>query len=132
MTVKPTPPGGGNETILVVEDRIEVLTVVAQILELYGYKVLTAKCGAEALESWEQHSGNVDLLFTDLVMPGMNGADLAAKLQDLKPGLKVLFTSGSGAEVVRSLLNREQQEHCLEKPYPPKILVSTVRTALDR
>ena len=86
---------GGNETILLVEDEPDVRDVVAGILELQGYHVLTAADGPDALALWEEHRSGVDLLITDIVMPnGMKGNELAERLRGESPELKVIFSSG--------------------------------------
>ena len=123
---------GGGETILLVEDEPELCELVRSILEGYHYRVLFAANGPEALQVWEQHGGNIDLLLTDVIMPeGMSGRELAAQLRQRKPGLKVIFTSGYSAGVVGD----EPELHgaqFLQKPYRPPVLAELVRQSLDR
>ena len=120
------------KTILLVDDQASVRFIVATLLERAGYHVLPAASGAEALEIWKAHANEIDLLFTDLQMPEMNGHQLAARLREFRPGLKVLFTSGSGITVVESMLNSEQRGHFLHKPFHIPALTKAVSEALDR
>src|ERR1700744_3464637 len=82
------------ETILVVDDAEVLRPLLTEVLESYGYRVLLAASGPEALAVAEQAPGPIDLLLTDLVMPGMSGHELAGRLSERLPALKVLFTSG--------------------------------------
>lgn len=122
---------GGSETILLVEDETELRELVREILTGYNYTVIAAATGVEALKIWDQHDGRVDLLLTDLVMPeGINGRDLANRLRQRKPGLKVIYTSGYTAGVVGG------EAGCgdglfLQKPYRPPALAELVRQCLD-
>jgi two-component system cell cycle sensor histidine kinase/response regulator CckA len=123
---------GGAETILVVEDEPPVRDLVCNVLETYGYRVLQADSGDKALEQWEKHQGQIDLLFTDLVMPGgMNGRQLAEALRAKNPGLKVVFSSGYTAEIVGRDFHLRDGINFLQKPYPPRMLASCVRSCLD-
>jgi two-component system cell cycle sensor histidine kinase/response regulator CckA len=124
---------GGGQTILVVEDETNLRELVREILETYGYRVLDAASGREALQVWEKHKNGVDLLLTDISMPdGMSGRDLAAKLQEDNPRLPVIFSSGYSQE---NLEHKEQTGQCqtfLSKPYHPADLAQAVRAALDK
>jgi PAS domain S-box-containing protein len=131
-----TPPPaenvqGGKETILVAEDESALLELMRSTLGLYHYQVLTASSGQEALEVWEQHQGNVDLLLTDLIMPGgMTGRELAVELKSRKPDLKVIFTSGFNASSVgKDATNGDTT--FLPKPYLPEEVARLVRNTLD-
>jgi PAS domain S-box-containing protein len=123
---------GGTETILLVEDEKSVRELVSRILQKYGYKILPAGNGAEALEIWNQHKNEISMLFTDLVMPdNMNGRELAEKLWTERPGLKVIFTSGYSTDIVGKDFKLEPELNYLQKPYQPQILALTVRRCLD-
>jgi len=123
---------GGAETILLVEDERPVRELVARVLQKYGYKILHAGTGAEALEVWKGSRNEINLLLTDLVMPGeMNGRDLAEKLWAEAPGLKVIFTSGYSADIVGKDFKLEPEVNFLQKPYHPQTLALTVRRCLD-
>jgi len=123
---------GGTETILVVEDEVAVRELVCSVLGGHGYKILQAENGVKALEIWERNKKKIDLLLTDLVMPDhLNGRELAEKLREEKPKLKVIFTSGYSADVVGKDLVLQRGLHYLQKPYDPPKLALTVRDCLD-
>jgi two-component system cell cycle sensor histidine kinase/response regulator CckA len=123
---------GGTETILLVEDERPVRELVARILEKYGYKILQAGTGVEAVGIWQQHKDKIALLLTDLVMPdNMNGRELAEALWEEQPDLKVIFTSGYSADIVGKDFKLEAETNFLQKPYHPQILALTVRRCLD-
>jgi CheY-like chemotaxis protein len=126
------PIRGGTETILVVEDEAPVRDLTCAMLKKYGYQILQAESGAKALELWSQTKPKVDLLVTDLVMPDrINGRELAEKLRELQPSLKVIFTSGYSADIVGKDLVLRRGLFYLQKPYPPQKLALTVRDCLD-
>jgi CheY-like chemotaxis protein len=113
-----------------VEDEPSVRFVIATILDRNGYQVIQAASGEEALELWKVVFGEIDLLFTDLDLPGMNGRELANRLRELSPGLRVLFTSGSGISVVEALLDSEHCARFLPKPSQISELLIEVREAI--
>ena len=124
---------GGTETILLVEGERVVCELVHNILESHGYRVLQANSPAAAIEQWEKHQGEIDLLLTDLVMPGgMNGRELAEILLAKNPNLKVAFTSGYTAEVVGPDFRLHDGINFLQKPYAPRALAKSIRDFLDR
>jgi len=130
-----TPTGtkvrGGNETILLVEDEAGVLALARSILQSYGYRVVEAKSGVEALRAWEIN-GTIDLLFTDIVMPeGVSGIELATKLRLEKRDLKVIYSSGYSVEVAGQDFGLQDGMAFLKKPYQPKELARIVRETLD-
>ncbi|MDD5141058.1 MAG: PAS domain S-box protein [Verrucomicrobiales bacterium] len=123
---------GGSETILLVEDEPPVRELVASVLQKYGYKILQAGSGHEAVGVWHKHKDKINLLLTDLVMPGnMNGHELAEKLQAGQPALKVIFTSGYSADIVGKNFKLDASLNFLQKPYHPNTLAQTVRRCLD-
>ncbi len=123
----------GNETIFIVEDVAELRRLVRQILECYGYNVLEAPDGVSALAIWEQHKGKIDVLLTDVVMPGgMNGRGLATKLQAENKFLKVIYTSGHSADLIGGNEGFQDGINFLQKPYRPLMLAQTIRCCLDR
>ncbi|MGI8965057.1 MAG: ATP-binding protein, partial [Limisphaerales bacterium] len=123
---------GGSEKILIVEDEPELRTLVAGILESYGYQVFQAASGPEALPVWSKNSSQIDLLLTDLVMPGnMTGRELAQKLKMEKPSLKVIYTSGYSMETLGKDFVFKRGLNFLPKPYHPLTLVKIVRDCLD-
>ncbi len=127
------PTADPKETILVVEDEVQLCTIVGRFLKRRGYNVLTAESGNEALKVWEQHQGEIDLLLTDLVMPeGMTGRELADRLLARQPELKVLYTSGYSPDVAGRDLSLHSGFNFLPKPYQPAELAQVVRTCLDQ
>ena len=124
---------GGKETILLVEDEIGVLTLSRNILKTYGYQVLEARSGGEALRVWEEHTGAVDMLFADIVLPeGMSGIELANKLLLEKLNLVVLFTSGYTADFIKNRGELDQGMELVMKPVQPMDLLRRIREMLDR
>ena len=124
---------GGSETVLVVEDEPPLREMVRIILEEYGYHILEAQSGIEALKVWKDHSGEVDLVLTDMKMPGgMNGRELAERLLGEKPELKVIYTSGYSRDVTGPDLMLKEGVMFLQKPYHPKTLARTIRDCLDQ
>jgi PAS domain S-box-containing protein len=123
---------GGTETILLVEDERPVRELVARVLQKYGYKVWQASSGNDALGVWQDRKDEINLLLTDLVMPGnMNGHELAEKLWIEQPGLKVIFTSGYSADIVGKNFKLDPELNFLQKPYHPQTLALTIRRCLD-
>ncbi|HYU15444.1 MAG TPA: PAS domain S-box protein, partial [Candidatus Acidoferrum sp.] len=123
---------GGSETILLVEDDAAVRKLARVVLDRCGYRVLEADSGAAALALWAARTAPVDLLFTDLVMPGgMSGQDLAAEMMSRQPGLKVVYTSGYTNDILNRRLRLEPGRNFLQKPYPAHELAATVRRCLD-
>jgi signal transduction histidine kinase/ActR/RegA family two-component response regulator len=124
---------GGAETILVVEDEQVLREMACDILQSYGYKIMEANSGREALTIWKEAGIRVDLLLTDLVMPeGVSGVDLAERLLDDRPDLKIIFTSGYTAGEINPELLARSQAHFLQKPYTHAQLAKMVRNCLDR
>jgi len=125
-------PREGTETILLVEDEWVVRTLTRAILTRYGYKVLEAPNGVEALKLWHEHRGAVALLVTDLVMPeGLSGQELARRLQADQPQLKVIYISGYSAEIAGQELQLRSGENFIQKPFAPDQLLGTIRHYLD-
>jgi PAS domain S-box-containing protein len=125
-------PSGGTETILVVEDEELPRSVMRTILTRNGYHVVDCFNGVEALERWETFRENVELLVTDLVMPGgISGRDLANRLQQKNPQLKVLFVSGYSSEMAGRQLELKSGEKFLQKPFPNDQFLAAVRRCLD-
>lgn len=122
---------GGTETILWVEDEPGVRALAKQILESKGYTVLVAGEYLEALARSAQHAGTIHLLLTDVIMPGLNGKELAESLLALRPDLKVLFISGYTADAIAQHGILEEGVAYLAKPFVPRELLEKVRTTLD-
>ncbi len=120
----------GFETILLAEDEREVRDVAREFLELTGYTVLEAKDGAEAIEMANRHPGPIHLLVTDMVMPGMGGRELAARLAGARPEIKVIYMSGYTEYATVRQGELEQNAVLLTKPFTRGILARTVREVL--
>lgn len=128
----PAKPRGGKETILLVEDEWSVRMSTRLILERHGYKVLEAGDGAEALQVWGKHRGNVSLLLSDLVMPGdLGGRELGRRLGTDRPGLKVIYASGYSADIAGRDFHLKPGEAFLQKPFISDQLLETIRRSLD-
>jgi PAS domain S-box-containing protein len=121
----------GSETILLVEDEGQIRQVARSILSRYGYRVIDAASGGEALELVERHDGALHLLLTDVVMPHMSGPELAVRLVKRRPGLKVLFMSGYTDDAVVRHGVLEGDVAFLQKPFTPAVLTGKVREVLD-
>ncbi len=120
----------GSETILVVEDESAVRNLVRAVLERKGYAVLAAEDGPAALEIVDKHSGVIHVLLTDVVMPGMNGRDLAARVRARRPTIKVVFMSGYTADVPADF-GTEGGPVFLPKPFTEQNLTAKLREVLD-
>ena len=122
---------GGSETILLVEDEATIRTLAKRILEMYGYNLITAPDAETALKAFEDHGGLIDLLLTDVLLPGMHGPDLAAKLRITQPQLKVLYMSGyTDSDMAQQDLLDEVVGY-LQKPFHSSELVQAIRRLLD-
>jgi signal transduction histidine kinase/ActR/RegA family two-component response regulator len=126
-----SPSDGNGETILVVEDEPEVLTLACRFLTELGYRVVTAPNGASALEAASREE-EIDLVLTDVVMPGgMSGLDLAAAIRSRRPGTRVVFVSGY-ADKELSEAHADAAEQIITKPYDRRVLAKAVRQALNQ
>lgn len=124
------PAERGRETVLVVEDEPAVLRFAATLLERSGYTVLRAPTGDEAVELARHHPGQIDLLFSDMVMPGLTGRETAAAVQATRPGIRLLFASGYSEEMNASRDGRGIGDAFLSKPYAADALLRAVRASL--
>jgi CheY-like chemotaxis protein len=133
---QPEPPQAvaaelrGSETVLVVEDQDDVRRLMVAALRSYGYRALEAPGGRAALEEAARHPARIDLLLTDVIMPDMNGKELADRLAPLRPAMKVLFTSGYSGEVVAHRGVLDSGVAYLPKPFTPVALAAKVREVL--
>ena len=131
-TLKPEEHGGKrNETILIVDDEPNVLNVCKFAIENEGYEVLAASSPMEAISIASEYPGQIHLLLTDVVMPDMNGADLANKLESMVPGLKTIFMSGYATDIVTRRGVVDEGVNFVQKPFTMADLVKIVRQMLD-
>jgi CheY-like chemotaxis protein len=122
----------GRETVLVAEDEEDLRQMVVNVLKIQGYTVLEAASGRDALEVWEQANRPVDLLLTDMVMPGgIMGGELAERLSKLCPRLKVIYTSGYSPGMAGKDASLMERRNFLPKPYSIGKLAQFVRECLD-
>jgi len=124
-------PGGG-ETILFVEDEAMIMNLGAHILKSLGYRVLAANTAAEAIRLAGEHPESIELLVTDVIMPEMNGRELSARLEGLRPGLKTLYMSAYTANAISRHGVLEEGVHFLQKPFVKQELAAKVREALAK
>jgi two-component system, cell cycle sensor histidine kinase and response regulator CckA len=129
----PVPPlPCGNETVLLVEDEPAILEMSAMILNTLGYCTLTAGTSGDALRLAQEHAGAIDLLLTDVIMPDMNGRDLAAALTVSCPKLKPLFMSGYTSDIIAHHGILADGVHFIQKPFSMHQLAEKVRETLDQ
>jgi signal transduction histidine kinase len=126
-----TTAKNGTECVLVVEDEDHIRTLTVAVLRKNGYRVLEAASGKDALDVFQNHNSEIDLLFTDVMMPGnLLGDDLATRLRATRPSLAVLFTSGYTPEVNKAEF--QDNGNFLIKPFTPTQMLTTVRQCLDQ
>jgi two-component system cell cycle sensor histidine kinase/response regulator CckA len=124
-------PVGGRETVLLAEDEESVRRLATLILERNGYRVIAAADGVTALEAAKAHDGPIDLLLTDMVMPGLNGREVAERFATLQPSARVLFMSGYAGEALSAQGVLDPSVAFLAKPFVPAELARKVREVLD-
>jgi two-component system cell cycle sensor histidine kinase/response regulator CckA len=122
----------GTEVVLLTEDEDNIREPAQEILEARGYTVLAAGDGAQALEAARKWDGPIHLLISDVVMPGMSGSELAAKLEAERPGLRVLYITGYPEDAIARHGVLQRGRSFLQKPFPPGVLLQTVREILDQ
>ncbi len=123
---KPAELPKGTETVLLTEDEQDVREIAREFLESGGYRVIEAKDGAEAIHLAAKHRGEVKLLVTDMVMPGMTGQELAVKLQGEHPGLCVVYMSGYSEHAATEMANADPSVRLLTKPFSRAAILRTV------
>ena len=122
---------GGGETILLAEDEEAVRKLARKVLEGYGYRILEAENAGESLMMYSQNRGTIHLLITDVVMPGLSGTELAQRIRDLDPAIKVLYVSGYTDDFMVHHGVLDAEFPFLQKPFTPDALARKVREVLD-
>ena len=127
IVTKLTSQTHAAETILIIEDQAATAQITRILLESWGYRVFEAHSGAEALEIFKQDGDSIELVLTDVVMPGMSGPQIASELVRLRPGLRVAYMSGYPSDQLNQL-----DAAFLPKPFNPQSLSRMIRRELDR
>lgn len=121
----------GTETIMVVDDEINIVTMVSQILAELGYRVIAATSGREALKLSDQHSNKIDIILTDIIMPEINGTELVRLLRQKRPNMKALYMSGYATNAAMKIGVLKPNTAFLQKPFNPETLTHCIRKVLD-
>lgn len=129
---KPEPISvrGGNETILIAEDDMAVRNLISEVLIKYGYKIVEAIDGVDAIEQFKK-AASIDLLIFDSVMPKKNGREAYNEIHKIKPDIKIIFTSGYTRDVFRDKGVEDKKFDFLQKPVSTNTLLQKVREVLD-
>jgi two-component system cell cycle sensor histidine kinase/response regulator CckA len=127
----PPPALASGATILLVEDERPVRSTVRRLLERHGYRVLEAANGLDALELVTSRAGEINLVLSDMVMPGMGGTELAGRVREIAPKLPVLLMTGYTEEAITRAGERPLDEHIIEKPFTLTTMLQKVSTALN-
>lgn len=128
----PEPPKGGTETILVAEDDAAVRALVQEVLAGFGYTVISAGDGQDAVEKFAAHSAEVRLVLMDIIMPGKNGKEACHEIRQLAPDVKVLYSSGYTLDIIQSRDVLDEGAELIMKPVQPLELLRKIRELLDR
>jgi len=123
---------GGSETILIVEDDSEVRKATKAMLEEFGYSVIEAVDGVDAMMKFRLHHDTIDLLLLDVIMPGKNGGEVYAEAQVINPSVRVLFTSGYPADIIKTHVAPEEGLHFFSKPVAPQALLRKIRELIEK
>ena len=124
------PVKGGNETVLVAEDDEVVRRLLRDVLRHHGYNVIEATDGADAIKNFK-NTDRIDLLILDSIMPIKNGREAYDEISKIRPGIKVLFTSGYTRDVILDKGIEDKKFHFISKPISPSTLLQKVREVLD-
>jgi two-component system, cell cycle sensor histidine kinase and response regulator CckA len=128
---EPLPAARGAETVLLVEDDPGLRELVGELLRANGYHVILAAAPSEALAIVKEHEGVIHLLLTDVVMPALNGRELAQRARELRPDLRILFMSGYTADIIAKRSVRDADVAFIAKPFKEEALTRRVREVLD-
>ena len=124
-------PRGKGETILLVDDEAAILTIASQTLQAYGYQVLTASDGAEAVAVYVEHKEKIALVITDMMMPIMDGSSVIRALMKIEPSIKIIAASGLSVNSGKAEASGAGIKHFLMKPYTTRTLLKTMRTVMN-
>jgi CheY-like chemotaxis protein len=124
--------GRGTETVLLVEDEANLRQVTQELLESEGYRVLAAEDGEKALDYTANYMGPIDVLLTDIVLPGISGREIAERISAMRPALKVLFMSGYTGALIAKQGVLDPGVALLSKPFSKNELLAQIRSVLDR
>jgi signal transduction histidine kinase len=127
----PSQPVAGSETLLVAEDNPEVLNLNRTVLETFGYRIIEAVDGEDAVEQFTRHQQEIDLIVMDVVMPKMNGRQAYRKIAEIRPDAKILFMSGYTADIVQEKGISMEDFNFIHKPVTPMELLRRIRELLD-
>jgi len=127
-----TSPSGGDEVILVAEDEPTVREMVKSILTTYGYEVIMAADGKEAVQFFSMNRDRIRLVLMDMIMPGQNGLEAAEEIRRQRHDVRILFSSGYTPDFIRKHTGDEQEMELIKKPYQPTDLLRKIREVLDR
>ncbi|MBI5076419.1 MAG: response regulator [Nitrospirae bacterium] len=126
------PVAGGTETILVAEDEESLRKLNHSVLTQYGYTVIDAVDGVDAVNRFKEHKDSIQLLLFDLIMPKMNGSEAFDKIRKINPDIKVIFASGYSPDIVRQKVLLDEDAELIYKPISPFELLRKVREVLDK
>jgi CheY-like chemotaxis protein len=124
-------PRGNGETILIIDDEASILTITDQTLQTFGYQVLTARDGAEAVAIYAEHKNEIAIVLTDMMMPVMDGLNVIRVLTRINPEIKIVAASGLTGNGGGTPGPGANTKHFLTKPYTAETLLKTMRTILD-
>jgi polar amino acid transport system substrate-binding protein len=130
--ITPVPPKGGTETILVAEDNREVRELVQEVLTSFGYVVITAEDGLDAVEKFKTNRGSVKLILMDIIMPRMSGKEAFHEIMQIDSDVKIIYSSGYTLDVIQTRDVLETGTELIMKPVQPIELLRKVRELLDR
>ncbi|MEA2060127.1 MAG: response regulator [Thermodesulfobacteriota bacterium] len=120
-----------GETILVVEDQLPILKLTRKFLEKFGYQVLEAATPEKGIQSAQAYNGDIHLLITDVILPGMDGSALSEQIKIIYPDVKILFMSGYAADIITDRCQTSDEFNFIQKPFALRDLAVKIRRILD-
>ncbi len=131
IELRPTIQAQHRETVLIVEDDEPLLKLLRFFLDDAGYNVMSAKNGEEAVDTYLKHSETIDLVVTDMELPGLTGRDAVLMLERMNPNIRIICASGYMDPTVKAEMFRAGAKAIISKPYAPQEVLQNVRTVLD-